>query len=276
MNYTIIPKSIKEFQTGGSKPVDIYVWATINLCSDYKTHISHISESKLSKLTGIHERAVRRCIKRLKDTDHLKVYTRISEGFIKHNSYYLKPDTQNYFLLDNRYFHKGYDPKVAGFLLLLKSVCINNTDLVLWSKSQIAEAIGLSRNTTSALLNECVDLGLLKALPKGLEITEDCFINPIPNDTASAIYKEIGDFCRSKGAIPPKFDKRAITVILTKYNIPNLPTSEPSSLTYQLNTRCKTLPKKITWAYLLKVLNLDERYKSVYSGTKFVKIEFSF
>ncbi len=51
MNYTVIPKSIVNFQTGNSKPIDIYVWATIKYCSNHKTNISHVTEEKLSLLT---------------------------------------------------------------------------------------------------------------------------------------------------------------------------------------------------------------------------------
>ena len=91
MNYTVIPKSIVNFQTGNSKPIDIYVWAIIKYCSNYKTNISHITEEKLSLLTGLDERIIRRNIKRLKDAGCLTVQTIIKEdadrGFIKRNSY---------------------------------------------------------------------------------------------------------------------------------------------------------------------------------------------
>lgn len=102
----------------------------IKLCSDYTTHISNITEEKLSLLTGIDARTVRRSIKRLKEAGHLTVSTTRTDGFKKHNSYFTKPEKKDYFFLDNVFFHKGYDAKIAGFLLLLKSICLNNTNLV--------------------------------------------------------------------------------------------------------------------------------------------------
>ena len=75
MNYTVIPKSIVTFQTGNSKPVDVYVWAVIKCCSNHKTNISHVTEEKLSLLTGLDERSIRRSIKRLKDAGYLTVQT---------------------------------------------------------------------------------------------------------------------------------------------------------------------------------------------------------
>ena len=267
MNYTVIPKSIVNFQTGNSKPIDIYVWATIKYCSNYKTNISHITEEKLSLLTGLDERTIRRSIKRLKDAGYMTVQTIIKEdadrGFIKRNSYYIKPANKDYFFLGNGFFKKNYPAKIAGFLLLLKSVCLNNTDTVQWSNSQIAKAVGLSRNTVTVLLNECRQLGLIKAIEKGYELTAGCFINSAVRKTAAGIYKEICNFCKSKSITPPNWDKRAMSVLLTKYNSINLSASEPITITYQLNERCKTLPEKVSLPYFIKALDMQNQYRKI-------------
>lgn len=275
MNYTVIPKSIVNFQTGNSKPVDIYVWAVIKCCSNHKTNISHVTEEKLSLLTGLDERTIRRVIKRLKDAGCLTVQTIVKEdadrGFIKRNSYYIKPTSKDYFFLDNSFFKKHYPAKIAGFLLLLKSVCLNNTDIVQWSNSQIAKAVGLSRNTTTALLNECLQLGLIKQIARGYELTAGCFINSAVRKTAAGIYKEICEFCKSKKITPPNWDKRAMSVLLTKYNSINLSASEPITITYQLNERCKTLPEKVSLPYFIKALDMQEQYKAVTERAKQAK-----
>ncbi len=275
MNYTVIPKSIVNFQTGNSKPIDIYVWAIIKYCSNYKTNISHITEEKLSLLTGLDERIIRRSIKRLKDAGYLTVQTTIKEdadrGFIKRNSYFIKPVIKDYFFLDNNYFKRNYHAKIVGFLLLLKAICLNNTDAIQWSNSQIAKSIGLSRNTTPALLNECLQLGLIKQIAKGYELTAGCFINSSVRKTDAGIYKEICEFCKSKGIAPPNWDKRAMSVLLTKYNIINLPTTEPISLTYQLDKRCKNLPEKVSLAYFIKALDMQEQFREVIERAKQAK-----
>lgn len=267
MNYTVIPKSIVNFQTGNSKPVDIYVWATIKCCSNYKTNISHITEEKLSLLTGLDERTIRRVIKRLKDAGCLTVQTIIKEdadrGFIKRNSYYIKPEKSNYFFLDNSYFKRNYPAKIAGFLLLLKAICLNNTDTIQWSNAKIAKSIGLSRNTITALIKECLQLGLIKPISNGYELTAGCFINSSVKKTNAGIYKEICDFCKAKGIAAPKWDKRAMSVLLTKYNVIDVPNTEPISITYQLDKRCKNLPEKVSLAYLIKALDMQEQYNAV-------------
>ena len=275
MNYTVIPKSIVNFQTGNSKPVDVYVWAVIKCCSNHKTNISHVTEEKLSLLTGLDERTIRRVIKRLKDAGCLAVQTTVNEdadkGFIKRNTYYIKPANKNYFFLDNSFFKKNYPAKIAGFLFLLKAICLNNTDTVQWSNAKIAEAIGLSRNTTTALLNECQQLGLIKQIAKGYELTAGCFINSAVRKTDAGIYKEICDFCKSKGITPPIWDKRAMSVLLTKYNSIGLSASEPITITYQLNKRCKNLPEKVSLAYFVKALDMQEQYKAVAERAKQAK-----
>lgn len=275
MNYTVIPKSIVNFQTGNSKPVDIYVWATIKCCSNHETNISHVTEEKLSLLTGLDERTIRRVIKRLKDASCLTVQTTVKEdadrGFIKRNSYFIKPANKDYFFLDNCFFKRNYPAKIAGFLFLLKAICLNNTDTVQWSNAKIAEAIGLSRNTTTALLNECQQLGLIKQIAKGYELTAGCFINSAVRKTDAGIYKEICDFCKSKGITPPIWDKRAMSVLLTKYNSIGLSASEPITITYQLNKRCKNLPEKVSLAYFVKALDMQEQYKAVAERAKQAK-----
>ena len=267
MNYTVIPKSIVNFQTGNSKPVDIYVWAIIKCCSNHKTNISHITEEKLSLLTGLDERTIRRVIKRLKDAGYMTVQTTVKEdadrGFIKRNSYKIKPANKDYFFLDNSFFKRNYPAKIAGFLLLLKAICLNNTDTVQWSNSQIAKSIGLSRNTITALLEECRQAGLIKPQAKGYELTTDCFIQPAIKQTEAAIYKELCDFCKAKGVAAPRRNKVALSVLLTKYNAVGVPSTEPISLTYQLNKRCKQLPEKVSIPYFIKVLDMQEQYREV-------------
>ena len=278
MNYTVIPKSIVNFQTGNSKPVDVYVWATIKCCSNHKTNISHVTEEKLSLLTGLDERTIRRSIKRLKDAGWLTVHTIIKEdadrGFIKRNSYYIKPEKSNYFFLDNSYFKRNYSAKIAGFLLLLKAICLNNTDTVQWNNSQISQAIGLSRNTTAVLLNECQQLGLIKAIEKGYELTAGCFINSAVKKTDAGIYKDICDFCKVKGVAVPIWDKLAMSVLLTKYNAIDVPSNEPISITYQLDKRCKNLPEKVSLPYFIKALDMQEQYREVINRDKLDKDDF--
>ena len=108
-----------------------------------------------------------------------------------------------------------------------------------------------------------MQLGLIKRIAKGYELTAGCFINSAVRKTDAGIYKEICDFCKSKGITPPNWDKRAMSVLLTKYNAIDVPRTEPISITYQLNKRCKTLPEKVSLPYFIKALDMQEQYNAV-------------
>ncbi len=123
--------------------------------------------------------------------------------------------------------------------------------------------IGLSRNTITALIKECQQLGLIKPISNGYELTAGCFINSSVRKTNAGIYKELCEFCKMKGVAAPKWDKRAMSVLLTKYNAIGLSRTEPISITYQLDKRCKNLPEKVSLAYFIKVLDMQEQYKAV-------------
>ena len=66
-----------------------------------------------------------------------------------------------------------------------------------------------------------------------------------------------------KGITAPKWDKRAMSVLLTKYNAIGLSRTEPISITYQLDKRCKNLPEKVSLPYFIKILDMQEQYNAV-------------
>ena len=74
-----------------------------------------------------------------------------------------------------------------------------------------------------------------------------------------------------KGVAVPKWDKRAMSVLLTKYNAIGLSNIEPISIAYQLDKRCKNLPEKVSLPYFIKVLDMQEQYKAVAERAKQAK-----
>ena len=62
-----------------------------------------------------------------------------------------------------------------------------------------------------------------------------------------------------------------MSVLLTKYTAIDVPRTEPISITYQLNKRCKTLPEKASLPYFIKVLDMQEQYKAVAERAEQVK-----
>ena len=60
----------------------------------------------------------------------------------------------------------------------------------------------------------------------------------------------------------------ALSVLLTKYNAVGVPSTEPISLTYQLNKRCTQLPEKVSIPYFIKVLDMQEAYRAMVEKNK--------
>ncbi len=76
----------------------------------------------------------------------------------------------------------------------------------------------------------------------------------------------------TKGVTPPVWDKDAMSVITTKYNCVDLPPDNEMNISYQLNKRRKRLPKKVTLAYFVTALRMDEQYKELIAF-KYVKVK---
>lgn len=77
-----------------------------------------------------------------------------------------------------------------------------------------------------------------------------------------------------KGVAVPQWDKRAISVLLTKYNAIDVPSTEPISISYQLNKRCKNLPEKVSLPYFIKALDMQEQYREIIERDKQGKEDF--
>ncbi len=59
-----------------------------------------------------------------------------------------------------------------------------------------------------------------------------------------------------------------MSVLLTKYNSINLSASEPITITYQLNERCRTLPEKVSLPYFIKALDMQKQYRKIIEQDK--------
>lgn len=66
-----------------------------------------------------------------------------------------------------------------------------------------------------------------------------------------------------------------MSVLLTKYNAVGVSNTEPISLTYQLNKRCKNLPEKVSLPYFIKALDMQEQYREVIERDKQDKEDFN-
>lgn len=264
MSYITLPKSLVQIKSN-NKPIDVYVWATIRSCSNYRDGISHVTIEKLVALTNIKEKTIRRSIRRLEESGLLEITTHFSDETTRHNTYNTDFRMRHFFMLDRDFFNQGYEPKIAGFLLLLKSVCINGTNTIGWNKSEIAEGIGMSRNTVSALLDECLRHDLIKQDEYGYTLTGDFFINDSIRESDREVFAVLEAFCTSRGSRlrPYKSKNRvALEMIGSRYRpLDDYRENEYIDLRHNLEQLCpKKLPKEVSIEYFLKPLKLQAIY----------------
>lgn len=264
MSYITLPKSLIQIKSN-SKPLDAYVWAVIRSCSNYKDGESHVTIEKLVKLTNINERTIRRSIRRLEESELLKITTHFSDETTRHNTYSTDFRMRNFFMLDREFFQQGYNPKIAGFLLLLKCVCINGSNTIGWNKREIADGIGMARNTVSVLLEESLRHNLITHDEWGYKLTGDYFINDSIPKISKAIFDTLEQFCIERGSKLRPYKSRskvALELIGAWYQpLADYRENPYIDLRYNLERRCpQQLPPEVSIEYFLKPLKLQTLY----------------
>ena len=264
MSYITLPKSLIQIKSN-SKPLDAYVWAVIRSCSNYRDGESHVRIKRLVKLTNIKERTIRRSIRRLEESRSLAITTHFSDETTRHNTYNTDFRHRNFFMLDREFFQQGYDPKIAGFLLLLKCVCINGSNTIGWNKREIADGIGMARNTVSALLEECLRHGLITQDEWGYRLTGDYFINDALRSMDKEVFETLRIFCEQHGSRLRDYKSQsrvALEFIGARYRpLTDYRENLYIDLRYNLERRCpQQLPPEVSIEYFLKPLKLQHLY----------------
>ena len=264
MSYITLPKSLIQIKSN-SKPLDAYVWAVIRSCSNYRDGESHVTIEKLVKLTNINERTIRRSIRRLEESNLLKIATHFSDETTRHNTYYTDFRMRNFFMLDRVFFKQGYTPKIAGFLLLLKCVCINGTNTIGWNKREIADGIGMARNTVYALLEECLRHGFIAQDEWGYRLTGDYFINDMLRSMDREIFDTLRIFCEEHGSRLRDYKSQsrvALELIGAWYRpLADYRENPYIDLRHNLEQNCpQQLPPEVSVEYFLKPLKLQTLY----------------
>ena len=66
-----------------------------------------------------------------------------------------------------------------------------------------------------------------------------------------------------------------MSVLLTKYNAIDVSNTEPISLTYQLDKRCKNLPERYRCLYFIKALDMQKPYRKIIERGQQTETDFS-
>lgn len=275
-NYTILDKDINKYRSGKNKNTDIYLYGFLKACcSNYRTGESHATQNKIQQLTKISLRTIQSSISRLRETELMKVETR-QVGLQRFNKYFFNLNPEHFFFVNNSFYYVDILQKEKGLLLLIKSLCINNSNTILYSRTKIAELIDQDRNTISKMMNELIRKNMLLEIDHGFQLPANYF--PLYSKDKMSKHKyenfnsydqfvlnSILDLCTQHGSILFTPDLQPLKLIFAKYPILekdikafDLPQVATCYLPLVLINRCTTLPPKIeSLNYFLKALNIE-------------------
>lgn len=273
--YTVITKEILSFK-GNSKLSDIYTFACLYSTIDYKTGESKYNQETIEKIFGISERTFRDSINRLSRYGIISIKRKHyypDNQFIRKNYYRINREPANYFIIYDEFFNIDASKELKGFLLLLKAVCLNNTNTYFSkrtykggiNKSELAELLGIDRKTIIKYLKESIEKDFIKINDDRIIILNENFILRVAiNNRASDIRKTIENLCMKHQSEVPVISEKDINKILIHYPlleseievINDSRFTEYNSLRYVLDKRIDKLPDRFDIRYLFKVLNI--------------------
>lgn len=267
--YITLTKDIHNIK-GNNKLETVLAIAGIKSAGNYKTNITETTREYIAEKTGISFRTVKSIVPRLMENADF-IFDKIETRIQSPNRYYFKKDEENYFFVLNSFFNEAIDTKIKGLLLLIKSVCKQETNKYISEKpykgelnhSELASKLGIDIKTLDKYLEKAIKEEQIKMMPKGLLILNKSIIPDFKsNDQLSRLYHIIYGWCLDNDVIPPdrndeitksvngqiKRNNPVLNAIM--YKIANMTDEEIRSLL----TR-RIVSKDITLEYIAKALN---------------------
>lgn len=177
--YTTVTRRINEI-TGNNKLVDVVVYTYIKSRINYRTYIADtITEQEMSYHLGLSIDTIENVVPRI--SKHPFLFDKVEQdeekkigSYKTYNRYYLVKDNENYFFIYNSIFDDDMNIansvdrcKVKGLLLLIKSVCIKETNKYICdrprknglNKSELARKLGIDTDTLTKYLALAIGAG---------------------------------------------------------------------------------------------------------------------
>ena len=256
MGYRIIPASL----VIGLTTNEAYTYFCLLAKSDYNTYISHVKLETLSQLTGINKTEyISEHIEKLKKKGLLRKDTQQNignKGVFNTCTYYLYKPQIDWIRIDLDLLEENIPNKLKAFLILLKCICLNNTNYTGYNKSEISKKLNISRPTLNSYLNQCIDKELIKEEQSGYTITNthlfkiDITKGKIDDENYTEVYIPMADFFASQNITIPPYNKKIVGKIIDYYSA--LP-----FLAAALKKRKIPEGTVCTWKYLAKVLKVN-------------------
>lgn len=256
MGYRIIPASLAI----GLTTNEAYTYFCLLAKSDYNTYISHVKLETLSQLTGISKTEyISKHIEKLIKKGLLRKDTQQNignKGVFNTCTYYLYKPQTDWIRIDLDLLEENIPNKLKAFLILLKCICLNNTNYTGYNKSEICKKLNISRPTLDSYLNQCIDKELIKEEQNGYTLTNthlfkiDIVKGKDDDEVYTKVYIPIADFFASQNITIPPYNKKIVGKIIDHYSA--LP-----FLAAALKKRKIPEGTVCTWKYLAKVLKVN-------------------
>lgn len=254
MGYRLIPIS----KALGLSTNEMYTYFCIVAKSDYRLHTSRIKLDTLSVLTGIKKtETLSKHITELEDRGLLIKTSKKNmgdKGIFNLNTYHLFHPVEDWVRIDLGLLDLNITPKLKSFLILLKCLCVNNTNYIGYSITQIAGLLKMSRTTVTGCIKECLDVELIKKQDNGFFITDtNTFkIDPIKNvldDYYTNVYYPLLEYLKSINVTVPRYQEKEVRRLSSHFG--------NTSFIVENLKRCKIPEKTVcSWSYLFKALNI--------------------
>ena len=268
-SYITLTKDIHNIK-GNNKLETVLAIAGIKSAGNYKINITETTREYIAEKTGISFRTVKSIVPRLMENADF-IFDKIETRIKSPNRYYFKKDEENYFFVLNSFFNEAIDTKIKGLLLLIKSVCKQETNKYISEKpykgelnhSELANKLGIDTKTLDKYLEKAIKEGQIKMIPKGLLILNKSIIPDFKsNDQLNRLYHIIYGWCLDNDVIPPdrndeitksvngqiKRNNPVLNAIM--YKTVNMTDEEIRSLLTK-----RIVSKDITLEYIAKALN---------------------
>ena len=269
--YNTISKKILDIR-GNNVLNATYIYSLIKKYRNYETNISTLTEESISKFTNISRQTISGIItdfRKLNNDLFCEITTTYQTRDRRINQYHFNMTEENFFYTLNDFYIKPLDgisekdqTKCKGLLLRLKAICINNSNVTLYNKMEIANKINVSKATLNKYLSMLVDAGHIKVVDGGYFISNP-FIIPdfIKDDIFTFNYHCIYYHCLENGCIPPIRDAKADNILIGKYILTDKEYIETNAknkdnvyLPLAIKERLNNMPYFVNWKYILKAL----------------------
>ena len=170
--YTTVTRRINEI-TGNNKLIDAVVYTYIKSRINYRTYIANtVTEQEMSYHLGLSIDTIENVVPRI--GKHPFLFDKVEQdeekkigSYKTYNRYYLVKGNDNFFFIYNSFFNDDMNIansvdrcKVKGLLLLIKSVCIKETNKYIsdrprksgLNKSELARKLGIDTDTLTKYL----------------------------------------------------------------------------------------------------------------------------